>query len=97
MSDSNVRSAGDIIREQHDKLQSFVTTIATTLGESDKFAYIERWEKITVERLIGLISTKQRQSFNNVRLRQRFELPRDEQINQLIAGYLGELEVWLGE
>ena len=97
MSDSNVQSALEIIREQHKKLQDFATTLAPTLGESDNFTYLERWEKTTLERLKGLITGRQLQSFKNIRLKQRFELPRDQQINQLIGWFLGELEAWLGE
>lgn len=85
----------EVIREQREKLQSFSSDFAPTLGSSDIFAYIDRWEKLTLSLISGRVSDKQLQSFKNVRLKQRFELAEELQIKQLMSGFKDVLEDWL--
>ena len=90
----DVRSS---IRDQLETLDNFVTALLPSLGSSDAFAYLDRWEAATKDRVTGLLSITQLQAFKNARLKQRFELPEEDQIKQLIVEFKSVLEGWLAE
>lgn len=85
------------IQDQLDKLEDFRTSLLPNLTNSNAFAYLDRWESNTKNIIYGLLSVDQLQAFKNVRLKQRFELPEEDQILQLISGFKSVLSLWLVE